>query len=54
MKIQRHTMVMAAGAQIMGRKKTVRKKPRPLILALRSIATKRAMNTPSGTVRMQK
>ncbi len=54
LKSQRQTMVTAAGAQIMGRKKTVRNRPRPLILALRSIATSRAMNTPRGTVRMQK
>ena len=54
LKIQRHTMVTAAGAQTMGRKKMVRKTPLPLILALRSMATSRDRNSPRGTVRIQK
>jgi hypothetical protein len=54
LKIQRHTMVTAAGAQTMGRKKMVRNTPLPLILAFRSMATSRDRNSPRGTVRIQK
>ena len=53
LKIQRHTMVTAAGAQTIGRKKMVRKPPLNLILAFRSMATSRDRNRPTGTVRMQ-
>ena len=54
LKIQRHTMVTAAGAQTMGRKKMVRKAPLPLTFAFSSMATRRDRNRPRGTVRMQK
>jgi hypothetical protein len=53
LKIQRHTMVTAAGAQTMGRKKMVRKPPLNLILAFSSMATSRDRNRPTGTVRIQ-
>ena len=53
LKIHRHTMVTAAGAHTMGRKKMVRKPPLNLILALSSIATSRDRNSPTGTVRIQ-
>ena len=53
LKIQRHTMVTAAGAHTMGRKKMVRKPPLNLIFAFRSMATSRDRNRPTGTVRMQ-
>ena len=46
-------MVTAAGAQTMGRKKMVRNRPLPLILALSIMATSRDRNSPRGTVRMQ-
>ena len=51
--MKRHTIVTAAGAHTRGRKKMVRKPPLNLILALRSIATSREMNSPTGTVRIQ-
>ena len=54
LKIQRHTMATAAGAQTRGRKNRVRKPPLNFTLALSRMATNRARATPTGTVRIQK